>query len=257
MVTVVALVVVLVGAKLLGGSSTPHSGGAPSTPAPAAVVAAVTSVPLAQQIAAAQSTPVQAPTALKGAALTADGKPEILYIGAEFCPYCAAERWAVVSALAHFGTWSGLGVTTSSASDSFPSTPTLSFHGATFTSPYLTFRAVEETTNQPCQPGSAGCSTNGYRTLDQATPGEEQLLQANDATGSIPFIDIGGSAYLVGSSYSPQVLAGQTVSDVATRLQQPQTADASAIDASAAALTKAICRITGDRPAAACSAFAA
>src|SRR6202043_382420 len=57
------------------------------------------------------------------ALLTAsDGKPEILYVGAEYCPYCAAQRWAVVTALSHFGTFSGLGTTTSSASDVDPNT---------------------------------------------------------------------------------------------------------------------------------------
>src|SRR5438552_15983758 len=25
--------------------------------------------------------------------LTADGKPLVLYVGAEYCPYCASERW--------------------------------------------------------------------------------------------------------------------------------------------------------------------
>ena len=37
-------------------------------------------------------------------ALTSGGKPEILYVGAEYCPYCAAERWAMVVALSRFGT---------------------------------------------------------------------------------------------------------------------------------------------------------
>src|SRR5580692_4399811 len=27
--------------------------------------------------------------------LTLDGKPEVLYMGAEYCPFCAAERWAL------------------------------------------------------------------------------------------------------------------------------------------------------------------
>ena len=46
--------------------------------------------------------------AIKDTALTSNGKPEILYIGAEFCPYCAAERWAIAVALSRFGTLSPL-----------------------------------------------------------------------------------------------------------------------------------------------------
>ena len=37
-------------------------------------------------------------------ALTEAGLPEMLYMGAEYCPFCAAERWAMVMALSKFGT---------------------------------------------------------------------------------------------------------------------------------------------------------
>ncbi len=36
------------------------------------------------------------------------GKPQFLYIGAEYCPYCAAQRWATIVALSRFGTFSKL-----------------------------------------------------------------------------------------------------------------------------------------------------
>src|SRR5215471_17073708 len=39
-----------------------------------------------------------------GAPLTSGGKPEMLYIGAEYCPYCAAMRWSMAVALSRFGT---------------------------------------------------------------------------------------------------------------------------------------------------------
>ena len=41
-----------------------------------------------------------------GPALTSNGKPEMLYIGAEYCPYCAAMRWSMAVALSRFGTLS-------------------------------------------------------------------------------------------------------------------------------------------------------
>src|SRR6266852_5220447 len=46
-----------------------------------------------------------------------NGKPEIFYFGAEFCPYCAAQRWSLVIALSHFGTFSKLPETYSSNLD--------------------------------------------------------------------------------------------------------------------------------------------
>jgi hypothetical protein len=87
--------------------------------------------------------------------LTANGKPLVVYVGAEYCPYCAAERWAAVIALSRFGTFSGLGQTHSSSTDVYPNTATLSFHGASYTSQYLQFQGVETQSNQPQGTGYA------------------------------------------------------------------------------------------------------
>src|ERR1017187_1249607 len=46
---------------------------------------------------------VNPPAAINGTALTANGKPEILYVGGEYCPYCAFERWGMIVALSRFG----------------------------------------------------------------------------------------------------------------------------------------------------------
>ena len=140
--TVVVVAAVFVGVKALTGTATPTAE-FPTGPAPVQVVDAVTAMPLAQQLAAARTTQTVAPSPIHGSALTGGGKPEVLYIGAEYCPFCAAQRWALVSALSHFGTWRGLEVTHSSSTDACPNTPTLSFRSATYTSPYLAFRAVE------------------------------------------------------------------------------------------------------------------
>lgn len=242
----------LVGVRSLAGSSRPALN-FPTGPAPASVVHAVTSMPVAQQLEAARSTQTVAPSPLHGPALTMDGKPEVLYIGAEFCPFCAAERWALVSALSHFGTWSGLEVSHSSSTDAYPDTPTLSFRSATYTSSYLSFRAVEESGNTACRPGQQGCGANGYQLLQEPTPAQQRLLDATDPQGSIPFIDLGGTAYLVGASYDPSVLAGQTPEEVAKCLSQPNTTDAKQIGAAAAAITQSLCRMTAGVPASTCS----
>jgi Domain of unknown function (DUF929) len=251
--TVLVVAAVLAGAKVL--TRTPAAPGADfaTGPAPAQVVAAVTTMPLAQQLAAAQTTHTVAPSPVHGAALTMGGKPEVLYIGAEYCPFCAAQRWALVSALSHFGTWSGLEMTHSSSTDAYPDTPTLSFRTATYTSPYLSFQAVEETTNQQCQPGSPNCGSNGYQLLQAPSGAERQLLNGYDQHGYIPFIDLGGADVLIGASYDPQVLAGQTPEQVARCLGQPETAEAKEIGAAAAAITKSLCQITAGMPTRTCS----
>jgi hypothetical protein len=113
------------------------------------------------------------PTTITAPALTTGGKPEVLYIGAEYCPYCAAERWAVVVALSRFGAFSGLGETASSPSDVFPNTSTLTFHGASYASNYLTFTGKEIQGNQV---------VNGkYAPLDTLSSAQQALFDKYDA----------------------------------------------------------------------------
>jgi hypothetical protein len=76
-------------------------------------------------------------------ALTTGGKPEVLFIGGEYCPFCAAERWALAAALSRSGTLSGLSLIHSSPTDVYANTPTLSFAKASYTSKYLAFVPVE------------------------------------------------------------------------------------------------------------------
>ncbi len=99
-----------------------------------------------------------------------EGKLELLYVGSEFCPFCAAERWALVVALSHFGSFSGLSATQSSTTDTYPATQTFSFYGSHYTSRYLDFVPVELQTNVAV--GGA------YPPLQQLTPGQESVLEA-------------------------------------------------------------------------------
>jgi hypothetical protein len=83
-------------------------------------------------------------------------------MGAEFCPYCAAQRWALVVALSQFGTFSGLTATHSTTTDVYPDTKTFSFYGSTYTSTSLDFTSVELESNQ--------VSGNSYATLQTMPP---------------------------------------------------------------------------------------
>jgi hypothetical protein len=176
----------------------------------------------------------------------ADGKPEITYIGAEYCPYCAAERWALAVALTRFGTFSNLSGTHSSDADVYPDTQTLSFYGASYTSPYVDFQAVEEATNQQVD--------GTYQTLQVPTAAESSLLATADPEGSIPFLDIGNRYVITGASYSPQVLQGLSRSQIAAQLDDPSSPVAQAIDGTANDITAAISSVTGDQPASVSSA---
>src|SRR5215469_16478074 len=123
-----------------------------ATQAPAKTAAPVQNAAWAQEIttvpaATFNQVGVGASAGLKsvtGAApLTSGGKPEVLYMCGEYCPFCAAERWALAAAVSRFGTLSGLSLIHSSPADTDPSTPTLSFEHARYTSRYLAFTPVE------------------------------------------------------------------------------------------------------------------
>jgi Domain of unknown function (DUF929) len=178
---------------------------------------------------------------LKGA----DGKPLITYIGAEYCPFCAAERWSLAVALSRFGTFSNLSGTHSSVTDVYPDTQTLSFYGSSYSSPYIDFQPVEETTNQP-----AGA---GYQTLQTPTAAQNALVAKYDPQGSIPFLDIANRYLITGSSFSPQVLQGLSRSQIAADLSVPDSPVAQAIDGTANDITAAITSVTGSQPSAVAS----
>jgi hypothetical protein len=176
-----------------------------------------------------------------GATLTgADGKPLITYIGAEYCPFCAAERWALAVALSRFGTFENLSGTHSSDSDEFPDTQTLSFYGSTYSSSYVDFQAVEEATNQ--------ATGSSYQALQAPTAAQSALMVKYDSQGSIPFLDIANRYVITGSSFSPQVLQGLSRSQIAADLADPNNVVAQAIDGTANDITAAIASVTGNQP---------
>ncbi len=249
----VVLVVVIVGGlvavRLVGGGKKTATG--PSGAADAGLVTTLSSIPDSTFAAVGTSEVKAAPSAITAPALTAGGKPKVLYIGAEFCPYCAAERWPVTVALSRFGTFSNLGTTHSASEDVFPNTPTLSFHGATYTSQYLAFTGVETTTNEMVG--------NGYKPLDTPAAEDQKTFDTYnkppyvDSDGSIPFIDLGGKYVGSGATYSPDLLAGKTQTEIADALKDPSSPIAKAVDGSANVYTAAICKLTNNQPAKVCS----
>ena len=222
---VIVVIVVLVVVKLTSGSGSPSSSApVPVTTAPASVVKDVTTIP--QSVydkvgVTSPSVPVTAPIVLSGQPpLTIGGKsPVMLYYGAEYCPYSAAERWAMTAALSRFGTWSGLKVTasgkgSSSGPEPFPGTNTFSYRDATLTSPYITFKGIEQYTNIPNPNGA------GYTTLENPTKAEQAAIAkysgptfvpgATAGSTSFPFVDIDNSVLISGASFSPGVLVGRS-----------------------------------------------
>jgi hypothetical protein len=194
-------------------------------------------------------------TPVSGSPLTKDGKPEVQYVGADFCPYCAALRWPLIVALSRFGTFSGLtparsGITTGSGqAEPYPATPTWTFHGSSYTSPYLAFSPVETSTSAPDP------ATGGYTALETPTPAQQQTMARYNAAGGIPFVNI-GNRYIQLSTlapYGPEDLQGKTWTQITAALHDPSSALGRQINTSANYITAAICKITGNQPASVCT----
>ena len=190
---------------------------------------------------------------VNGTALTSNGKPELLYLGGEYCPYCAAERWAMVNALSRFGTFTGLTTTHSSTSDVYPDTPTYTFAKAKYTSSYLTFTSVEEFGNE--RVGNSNNSSTPYVTLQTPTTAQQAVAAAYNPTGSIPFLDFGNKYVEVGnlSPLSPSMLAGKTWAQVAAAMNDPASSLGKALVGNANYITAGICKLTNNLPASACT----
>jgi uncharacterized protein DUF929 len=253
---VVAVVVVMVGVSAFLRDPAPTSPDGPSNGDTEQVVAAVTNVPASALDAIGAGQGITPPVAIPPNAppVTSDDKPEVLYIGAEYCPFCAVERWPLVVALSRFGTFTGLGLSTSSASDVFPSTPTLTFHGSTFASDLLSFAGVETNTNQLTAAG------DGYEPLETPTAEQQQLMRRfnvppyTSQAGVIPFLLVGNRFVVSGASYQPDVLQGKTWQQIGDALSDPTSPIAKEVLAAANMLTASICELTGGQPTNVCTA---
>jgi hypothetical protein len=248
LVIVLAFIVIKVTQGSTGSSSSP--GG--RTLLPASVAGQVTHVPPATLDRVGKGA---VPTFLRGqppfaagsgAAVTRGGKPEMLYIGAEYCPYCAATRWSMAVALSRFGTLTPLRGIHSSPTDVDPNTATLTFYKAGYTSRYLAFTPVENETVS--------------RSLLQTPTSQQNALWAkyepDPNTRGYPFIDFGNKLVLKGPIYDAAVLKGKTWSQIAAALKDPASPIAQSVDGAANYITGAICRMTNDQPATVCNSAA-
>ncbi len=261
-VVVIAVVIALIVAKAFNNSTASASKAAAATASmQTTVLSDIASVPASalNQVGAGPSgsnavDPLQ-PVAKKAPLLMQDGKPEMLYIGAEFCPFCGAERWAMAVALSRFGTFTGLHLIHSDSDDVYSNTATLSFYKSTYTSKYLTFVPVETTTVTKA-------------TLQIPTAAQQKLMNTYDSGGYFPFIDIGNEYTNAGngSQFVPSVLGslpnedpshnGMTWLQIAQDLRNPGNLVGQSILGTANDLTAAICKMTNGQPGSVCNSAA-
>jgi thiol-disulfide isomerase/thioredoxin len=262
---VVVVVAVLVIIKVTGSTAT-ATGSSGFQAADPATVSELTTVPASVFNTIGVTSPVvpvTPPQAIKGQPEltgTSNGKtlPEVFYFGAEYCPFCAAQRWPTIIALSRFGTFKGLGNMTSSSSDVDPSTPTFTFLKSTYTSSYLVFKSIEFETNV------FDSATNSYTKLQTPTKTQLALFDKYDTSkyikgisssddGSIPFMSIGNKFLVSGASYTPATLAGLSRNTIAAGLTTTSSPITAAIISSANYLTASFCTLTNNLPSSVCT----
>lgn len=239
---IVVAVLVVAGLVVGIGIATKKKDKNVTAPAPASVSSAVSAVPAANFDTVGEGSSAGGIKAVTGQpALTNAGKPEVLYIGAEFCPYCAAERWALATALSRFGTLSGLDITRSGSNDG--NYATLSFVHAKYTSDYISFVGKEA---QDRVGGKLQSLTDAETVL-------ASTLGPTKGTINYPFLDFGNKYVLSGSQFQPSVLGSLTAEQIAAQIANPSTSIGKAVLGSANNSTAAICSLTGNKPANVCT----
>jgi hypothetical protein len=255
-VVAVALVLVLLVNALMTGPSTQPGG----TAGLASFIVTGVSVPDSVLEQVGLPAGVTPPATLRSQSpLTDGGLPAVVYVGAEWCPYCAVQRWALVVALSRFGSFSNLGQVISSASTRpYPGLQSWSFHGSSYTSSYLRFDPAEVESSTPTQTTDGG----PYESLDSLSQLQAQAYSTYDAppfvsaaqTGGLPWIDFGNDFQMVGGSASPQVLEDLSLDQIAGDLSSPSSPVAQAIDGTANYMIASICSIIGSPNVPICSA---
>jgi thiol-disulfide isomerase/thioredoxin len=249
--TVVVLVIVLAFILVKATEGSPSSSGSSSgTALPASVSSQVTNVsPATLDRVGKGSVPATthgqaAFSPGSGAALTSGGKPEMLYIGAEYCPYCAAMRWSMAVALSRFGTLTTpLHGIHSSSNDVYANTATLTFYKTGYHSPYLSFAPVENLTVNKTLLQNPTAAQNAVWAKYEPDP----------QTRGFPFVAFSNKFVMKAPIYSPAVLAGKSWSQIAASLKDPTSPVAQGVLGAANYITGAICKMTNDKPADVCS----
>jgi Domain of unknown function (DUF929) len=253
--TLAVLVIVLVFVIVKVSQGSPSSSGNSSstgTALPASVASQVTGVPAATLDKVGKGlvpafTKGQPPfTAGSGAPLTSAGKPEMLYIGAEYCPYCAAMRWSMAVALSRFGTLTPLHGIHSSSTDVNPNTATLTFYKTGYHSKYLSFTPVEVQT----------VSRAPLQNPTQAQNAVWAKYEPDANTRGYPFIAFSNKQVMKGPIYDAAVLQGKSWSQIAAALQNPTSPVAQSVNGAANYITGAICQMTNNQPANVCNSAA-
>jgi len=186
---------------------------------------------------------VAVPTKIIPSLFTVATNGVVSYVGAEYCPYCAIQRWALLVALSKFGSFTNLDSRVlSSSTDAYPGLASWRFIGAKYTSAYFTFDPTELSS-------STSSASGGYQPLERMTAAQQRAFNKYNPQAELPFVDIGNHYITLGASASPSVLEGLTLGQIGGDLSNPKSTVAQAIDGTANYLIAALCTmVQGNTP---------
>ncbi len=168
--------------------------------------------------------------------VTSHGRPVMALIVAQYSPYCAAEQWAVIKALANFGRFRHLiPSSTPAGEDGFAAVPTFDLLAARYHSSLIDLRArvVAGLTGAP---------------LQRLTPTESSWFTRYDASGNVPFVYVDGYI-MTGSGYSPALIQGLPFGVVDRALRRNRRVGyVRVINAEANLVTAFLCGSDHERP---------
>ena len=186
-------------------------------------------------------------------ALTENGKPKVLYIGAEYCPFCAAAALADGRrpvAVRRPGPASR--AQQSAAEDVFPEHPDAVLPRGQVHQRLSDVRRLRDRDQQ--------AGRRSVHPARHAAGADQKIFDTYnkppyiDSAGGIPFANIGGKYVTSGASFSPELLEGKSRAEIAAALSDPSSDIAKAVVGNANVLTAAICEATGNKPAVCTSA---
>ena len=137
-------------------------------------------------------------------ALFINNMVSFVYVGGEFCPICAMERWAIVMALSNYGNFSSPSFYNSSEGN----IPTYDFTKISYSSSVVNFEKVEVSDQQT-------------HSLEPLTGIPASLYEKYNSNQYIPFICIGGTFIQIGSgkSFNTASFSGLSSQQIESQIQ--------------------------------------
>jgi len=151
------------------------------------------------------------------------------------------------------GTFTGLSTIRSARYELYPPLATWTFYGSAYASKYLAFVPVETRSNVLISRSANPQATGSYTRLQKLTAAQQAIFSKYARLRAVPFVDFGNKYALTGSGFLPSLLEHQTWIQIAADLRNPASLTGQAILGTANYITAAICALTGDQPARACT----